>query len=137
HSDFLAFELERGGRHPALPVAVEHGHVRHRLRVAPVAGHDRKRHHVEPPRPALQRFVARDEQLPGKGSGRAHTSRLATLSAFSWMKSRRGSTTSPISRVKISSVTSASSTLTCSSTRLSGSSVVSHSCSAFISPRPL
>ena len=38
---------------------------------------------------------------------RNHTSRLATDSAFSWMNSRRGSTTSPISRVKISSATSA------------------------------
>jgi hypothetical protein len=45
---------------------------------------------------------------------------LATFSAFSWMKSRRGSTTSPISRVKISSVTSASSTLTCSSDAVVG-----------------
>ena len=48
------------------------------------------------------------------------TSRLATFSAFSWMNSRRGSTTSPIRRVKISSATSAWATSTWSSARLVG-----------------
>ena len=37
-----------------------------------------------------------------------YTSRLATLSAFSWMNSRRGSTMSPISLTKISSASSPS-----------------------------
>ena len=63
--------------------------------------------------------------------------RFATLSALSWMNSRRGSTSSPISRPKRSSASSASRTLTWRSVRTSGSSVVSQSCSAFISPRPL
>src|SRR4030095_8279494 len=53
-----------------------------------------------------------------------HTSRLATFSAFSWMNSRRGSTTSPISRVKISSATSASATSTWSRARLECASAV-------------
>src|SRR5690606_11980200 len=65
------------------------------------------------------------------------TSRLATDSAFVWMKSRRGSTSSPINRSKISWAISACSASTRNSERLAGSSVVSHSCSAFISPSPL
>ncbi len=58
-------------------------------------------------------------------------------SAFSWMNSRRGSTKSPISLENMSSASSACSTFTCRSTRALSSSVVSQSCSAFISPRPL
>ena len=65
------------------------------------------------------------------------TSRLATESAFSRMKSRRGSTTSPMSLVKMSSASSSSRTWTLSSERALTSSVVSHNCSGFISPRPL
>jgi len=57
--------------------------------------------------------------------------------ANSWMNSRRGSTRSPISLENISSAVSAWSTFTCSSRRAFGSSVVSQSCSGFISPRPL
>ena len=49
----------------------------------------------------------------------AYTSTLA-LSALSWMNSRRGSTTSPISLVKMSSASSTSLTLTCSSERAFG-----------------
>jgi endonuclease G len=55
-----------------------------------------------------------------------HTSTLAA-SAFSWMNSRRGSTMSPMSLVKMSSASSISFTLTCSSERALASSVVSHS----------
>jgi hypothetical protein len=66
----------------------------------------------------------------------AQTSTLA-LSELSWMNSRRGSTTSPISLVKMSSASSTSLIFTCSSERASVSSVVSQSCSGFISPRPL
>ena len=60
-----------------------------------------------------------------------------TLRALSWMNSRRGSTTSPISLVKRSSASATSSISTCNSVRASGSSVVSQSWSGFISPRPL
>ncbi len=62
---------------------------------------------------------------------------IVALSECSWMKSRRGSTTSPISLVKMSSASSTSLTFTCSSERTSVLSVVSQSCSGFISPRPL
>ena len=62
------------------------------------------------------------------------TSTLAA-SAFCSMKSRRGSTNSPINSVKMLSASSPS--FTCSSERAFTSSVVSHSCSGFISPRPL
>ena len=44
---------------------------------------------------------------------------------------------SPIRMVNASSAFSASSMLICTITRLLGSMVVSHSCSGFISPRPL
>src|SRR6266853_786499 len=53
------------------------------------------------------------------------------------MNSRRGSTFSPISVRNISSALKASSSRTCSIVRFAGSSVVSHSSSASISPRPL
>ena len=61
----------------------------------------------------------------------------AASSANSWMNSRRGSTTSPMSLENISSAVSAWSTLTCMRTRALGSSVVSQSWPGFISPRPL
>src|SRR5882757_1651017 len=67
---------------------------------------------------------------------RPHTSTLA-LSELSWMNSRRGSTTSPISLVKISSASSTSLIFTCNSERSLMSSVVSQSWPGFISPRPL
>src|SRR5690606_26162411 len=70
-------------------------------------------------------------------SSDGYTSRLATLSALSSMNSRRGSTTSPIRVLKIWSAATASSIFTCSRRRVSGLTVVSHSCSGFISPRPL
>src|SRR5690606_13410666 len=68
---------------------------------------------------------------------RGQMSRLDTLSALSSMNSRRGSTTSPIRVLKIWSAATASSIRTCSRRRVSGLTVVSHSCSGFISPRPL
>ena len=76
--------------------------------------------------------------IQGRRLSRAppHTSTLAA-SAFSWMNSRRGSTMSPISLVNRSSASSTSLTFTCSSERALMSSVVSHSWSGFISPRPL
>ncbi len=64
-------------------------------------------------------------------------SRFRTLSAFSSMNFRRGSTSSPMRVEKISSASYASSIFTCSSVRDSGSIVVSQSCVGFISPRPL
>ena len=53
------------------------------------------------------------------------------------MNARRGSTSSPISIEKSWSAACASSTSTRISSRFAGSIVVSQSCSAFISPRPL
>src|SRR3989442_10617778 len=64
-------------------------------------------------------------------------SRLRTSRAYFTIKSRRGSTSSPISLVKISSASTASSTSTRSSVRVAGFMVVSHSWSGFISPSPL
>ncbi len=66
----------------------------------------------------------------------AYTSTLAYF-AFASMKARRGGTSSPISIEKISLATCASSIETCCRIRVSGSIVVSQSCSAFISPSPL
>jgi hypothetical protein len=71
-----------------------------------------------------------------RSSARPQASTSAS-SANSWMNSRRGSTRSPMRRENISSAVSACSTFTCSRRRAFGSSVVSHSCSGFISPRPL
>jgi hypothetical protein len=65
------------------------------------------------------------------------TSMLPARSALVSMKSRRGSTSSPISMVNTRSASMASSICTRSRRRTAGSMVVSHSCSGFISPRPL
>lgn len=65
-----------------------------------------------------------------------YTSKLANW-ALASMKAFRGSTLSPISTLKVSSAFMASSMVICTITRLLGSIVVSHSCSGFISPRPL
>src|SRR5262249_35930731 len=67
----------------------------------------------------------------------SYTSRFRTPSAFVSMKARRGSTSSPISLVKISSAAMPSSICTFSRRRAETSIVVSHSCSGFISPSPL
>src|SRR5437667_12232030 len=77
-----------------------------------------------------QRFNAFVDRHP-------YTSRFFTSSALSSMNLRRFSTSSPISVEKISSLSTASSRRTTSSVRFSGFMVVSASCSAFISPRPL
>src|SRR5437868_10654655 len=58
---------------------------------------------------------------------KAHQTSSAAVSALSWMNSRRGSTSSPISLVKRSSASSACSTFTCSRVRAFSSSVVSQS----------
>src|SRR5262249_19121333 len=66
-----------------------------------------------------------------------YSSNFDALRAFSTMKSRRGSTTSPM---RVENTCSASLDwwiFTCIRERMVGSSVVSHSCSGFISPRPL
>src|SRR3989304_5559309 len=60
-----------------------------------------------------------------------------TSRAFFSMNSLRGSTWSPISFVKISSASVSSPISTRRSSRDSGFIAVSHSCSGFISPRPL
>jgi len=67
---------------------------------------------------------------------RRQTSTLAA-SALSWMNCRRGSTRSPISWSNSTLASSTSLMRTCSSERALVSSVVSHNCSGFISPRPL
>src|SRR5581483_8527078 len=73
------------------------------------------------------------------GSPPAYTSRNRTSRACRSMKSRRPSTLSPISSEKVCSrpLAAASSIETRCRVRVSGSIVVSRSCSAFISPRPL
>src|SRR6185312_4942056 len=67
------------------------------------------------------------------------TSRKRTSRAWRSMNSLRGSTLSPIRSEKVCSrpLAAASSMLTCWRVRVSGSMVVSRSCSAFISPSPL
>ena len=57
--------------------------------------------------------------------------------AFSSMKARRGGTSSPISMEKMWSHAAAFSMVTRRRVRFSGFNVVSQSCSAFISPKPL
>src|SRR3546814_790815 len=111
-------------------------------------GHDHQAAHISLPlcqvggikqrrrRSASRQRPAGGNLRLGEGKGR-QTSRLATDSALVWMNSRRGSTSSPISRSKISCAMSACSASTRSSDRCEGSSVVSHNCSAFISPSPL
>src|SRR5271165_7315733 len=66
-----------------------------------------------------------------------YISRFFTSNAFSSMNLRRASTSSPISVVKMASVSAMSSSLTERSVRRSGSIVVSHSCVEVISPSPL
>ena len=79
----------------------------------------------------------------GRGAGNpdrttlgAHASMLAYL-ALASMNSRRGGTSSPMSMEKMLSLSAAFSMVTWRSVRFSGFMVVSQSCSAFISPRPL
>ena len=63
--------------------------------------------------------------------------KVADLARWVWMKSLRGRDLLAHQHVKISSASTASSISTRSSVRVSGFIVVSQSCSAFISPRPL
>src|SRR5437588_4194353 len=107
----MRFHLERRG--------TEIGHGTHNGHVGPLSFLDDCMHEDNVPRMTY------------------YTSRFFTSSAFSSIKRRRLSTSSPISVEKITSLSVASSSLTWSSVRLSGFMVVSASCSAFISPRPL
>ena len=66
-----------------------------------------------------------------------YTSKSLTSRACFSMKSRRGSTWSPINTRKISSAAAASSIVTCNKRRASGFIVVDHNSSESISPRPL
>src|SRR5690606_12176831 len=86
------------------------------------------------PRAAL--FMPNPGPSPARTSN-AYASILDADSAWVSMNARRGSTSSPISVVKISSAAIASSIFTRSRRRTVGSIVVSHSCSGFISPRPV
>ena len=81
-------------------------------------------------RGASRKFATRPEV------GRRQTSTLAA-NALSWMNCRRGSTRSPISWSNSTFASSTSLIRTCSSERALVSSVVSQSCSGFISPKPL
>src|SRR5262249_39780207 len=81
--------------------------------------------------PDIKERIDADESVAG------YTSRFFTSRAFSSMNFRRFSTSSPISVLKISSLSTASSSLTCNRVRFSGFIVVSANWSAFISPRPL
>ena len=65
-----------------------------------------------------------------------YTSIFAYLAWLS-INSRRGGTSSPINIAKIRSASAALSIVTCFRERVSGFIVVLHSCSAFISPKPL
>src|SRR5258706_918307 len=111
---------------------------------------DRLRLEEGPPLQSVPRQAARREdrlRIPAPGAeeggksrsarGEAYTSRFRTPSAFDSIKARRGSTSSPISLVKISSAAMPSSICTFSSRRMAGSMVVSQSCEGFISPKPL
>src|SRR3954447_19231227 len=71
------------------------------------------------------------------GSHEHQISRFFTSSAFSSMNFLRASTSSPMSVVKMVSHSAMSSSFTDNSVRRSGSIVVSQSCGAVISPRPL
>ena len=72
-------------------------------------------------------FDTLQDQAQNRLPAADHTSRLATFSALPTIKSRRGSTRSPISVEKTCSASSTSSTRTRSSVRAAGSSVVFHS----------
>src|ERR1051326_4470348 len=78
---------------------------------------------------------AREAGGEARAGGESYTSRFRTPSAFVSMKARRGSTSSPISLVKISSAAMPSSICTFSRRRASMFMVVSQSCSGFISAR--
>src|SRR6266566_5418451 len=87
---------------------------------------------------ALQHLLRRVVAAHGvdSDSHRGYMSRFRTLLACAWMNFLRGSTSGPISFSNISLTAATSSTITFSRTRVAGFMVVSHSSSAFISPRP-
>ena len=89
-----------------------------------------------PPKPG-RRAPAHSRNASSACASDVQTSMFAARSALVSMKSRRGSTSSPISIVNTRSASIASSICTCSRRRTAGSIVVSHSCAGFISPRPL
>src|SRR5207302_11280616 len=106
-----------------------HACQHHRMLGKPAGGDDRQRGSLVAGRLDRSRepVAAFNDVLNGRhGRSIPHTSTLA-LSELSWMNSRRGSTTSPISLVKMSSASSTSLILTCSSERSLVSSVVSQS----------
>jgi pyridoxine 4-dehydrogenase len=113
----LAWLLHRAPNILLIPGTSSVGHLRENLAAA----------RLELPR----------EIIAALDDDRHQTSRFDTCSAFFSMNSRRGSTESPINVVKMSSAATASSMRTCIRRRVSGLMVVSHNCSAFISPRPL
>lgn len=71
------------------------------------------------------------------GAGRVSQASMLAYLAFRSMNSRRGGTSSPISIEKMRSASAALSIVTWRRMRVCGFMVVSHNCSAFISPRPL
>src|ERR1043165_324006 len=76
-------------------------------------------------------------RLVGIRHNSTYTSKLRTFSALSSMNRFRGSTSSPMSLLNISSASMASVKSMRSSLRLAGFMVVSNNSLAFISPRPL
>ena len=102
-----------------------------------------KKSDATPPQEAAAAPPGTAEAKPAKRARSATKRRTASISrlraprAFDSMNARRGSTSSPISLVKISSAAIPSSTCTRRRRRAAGSIVVSHSCPGFISPSPL
>ena len=88
---------------------------------------------------AWAEFIARIKTLLRRGPGRPSDElQIADLTLdLAKMKARRGGTSSPMSIENTLSASRASSMLTKRRNRRVGSMVVSHSCSAFISPKPL
>lgn len=80
---------------------------------------------------------AKREAAVGYGAGRVSQASMLAYLAFRSMNSRRGGTSSPISIEKMRSASAALSIVTWRRMRVCGFMVVSHNCSAFISPRPL
>jgi flavin-dependent dehydrogenase len=136
-------EIAAGGgaviRHHLHKIAVyrdAHGAARAFDATSPHRLHRRVEQHREVVGLPLPRVPLRRRALFAS-LGNCYTSMFAARSAFCSMNSRRGSTSSPISMVKTRSASIASSICTRNRRRTAGSIVVSHSCSGFISPRPL
>ena len=73
----------------------------------------------------------------GRGGETPNQASMLAYLAFSSMNARRGGTSSPINIEKTWSQAAAFSMVTWRRVRFSGFKVVSHNCSAFISPKPL